>query len=166
MDPSGWDALAAGAVAAVVAAALTPFSSRLARRVGAVDEPRTRGLSDRPTPRLGGLAIFAGVLLAGLLFLPVGEDRWRMIAAGAALMTLVGALDDVYDLHPAVKFLGQIVAVLLPVLQGVRVETFTLPSAHRVELGDLGIPVTLLGIVLVVTVVIFSDGLDGRAAGV
>ncbi|HWH94065.1 MAG TPA: MraY family glycosyltransferase [Baekduia sp.] len=166
MDPSGWDALAAGAVAAVTAAALTPFSSRFARRVGAIDEPRERGLSDRPTPRLGGLAIFAGVLLAGLLFLPIGEERWRAIAAGAALMTLVGALDDVFDLHAAVKFAGQAVAVLLPVLDGVRVETFTLPFVHRVELGDLGIPLTLLGIVLIVNVVNFSDGLDGLAAGV
>src|SRR4051812_19899425 len=166
MDPSGWDALAAGAVAAVVAAALTPVSSRFARRVGAVDEPRARGLADRPTPRLGGLAIFAGVLLAGLLFLPIGEDRWRMIGAGAALITLVGALDDVYDLHAATKFAGQAAAVLLPVLEGVRVETFTLPFVHRVELGDLGIPLPLLGIVLIVNVVNFSDGLDGLAAGV
>src|SRR3954470_3145353 len=98
MDPSGWDALAAGAVAAVVAAALTPLSSRLARRVGAVDEPRARGLSDRSTPLLGGLAIFAGVLVASLLFLPVGDERWEAILAGAALITLVGALDDVFDL--------------------------------------------------------------------
>ena len=166
MNPSGWDALAAGAVAAVVVAALTPVSSRLAWRVGAVDEPRDRGLSDRPTPRLGGLAIFAGVLLAGLLFLPVGEERWRAIAAGAALMTLVGALDDVFDLRAPVKLAGQVVAVLLPVLNGVRVETFTLPFVHRVDLGDLGIPLTILGIVLVVNVVNFSDGLDGLAAGV
>jgi UDP-GlcNAc:undecaprenyl-phosphate GlcNAc-1-phosphate transferase len=56
--------------------------------------------------------------------------------------------------------------VLLPVLAGVRVESFTLPFVHRVELGDLGIPLTLLGIVLVVNVVNFSDGLDGLAAGV
>jgi UDP-GlcNAc:undecaprenyl-phosphate GlcNAc-1-phosphate transferase len=166
MDPSGWDALAAGAVAAVVVAAGTPLSSRFARRVGAVDEPRARGLSDRSTPLLGGLAIFAGVLVASLLFLPVGDERWEAILGGAALITLVGALDDVFDLHAAVKLLGQVVAVLLPVLEGVRVETFTLPFVHRVELGDLGIPLTLLGIVLVVNVVNFSDGLDGLAAGV
>jgi UDP-GlcNAc:undecaprenyl-phosphate GlcNAc-1-phosphate transferase len=166
MQPSGWDAAAAGLAAAVVTAALTPLSSRVARRVGAVDEPRDRGLSDRPTPRLGGLAIFAGVVVAGLIWLPVGEERWRMIAAGAALITLVGALDDVLDLHAAVKFGGQVVAALLPVLAGVRVQTFTLPFVHRVVLGDLGIPLTVLGLVLVMNVVNFSDGLDGLAAGV
>jgi UDP-GlcNAc:undecaprenyl-phosphate GlcNAc-1-phosphate transferase len=166
MQPTGWDAVAAGGVAAVVAAALTPLSSTLARRVGAIDEPRSRGLADRPTPRLGGLAIFAGVLVAMLIWLPVGEDRWRAICAGAALITLVGALDDVFDLHPAVKLAGQLGAATLPVLEGVKVETFTLPFVHRVELGGLGVPLTVLGITLVMNVVNFSDGLDGLAAGV
>src|SRR5206468_2144047 len=120
-----------------------------------------------PTPRLGGLAIFCGVLLAALLFLPVGENRWKAIVAGAALVTLVGALDDVYDLNPAVKLAGQVVAVLIPVKTGVRVETFTLPFIHRVVLGQtLGIVLTTLGIALIVNVVNFSDGIDGLAAGV
>jgi UDP-GlcNAc:undecaprenyl-phosphate GlcNAc-1-phosphate transferase len=166
MQPSGWDAVAAGTAAAVVAAALTPLSSTFARRVGAIDEPRGRGLADKPTPRLGGLAIFAGVLLAALIWLPVGEERWRAICAGAALITLVGALDDVFDLHPAVKLAGQLAAAALPVIEGVKVETFTLPFVHRVELGDLGVPLTILGIALVMNVVNFSDGLDGLAAGV
>src|SRR4051794_41960057 len=84
MPRTGWDALFAGLVAAGVTALLTPLASRLARRVGAVDEPRERGLSDRPTPRLGGLAIFAGVLLAGARFLPIRGERWRAVGAGAA----------------------------------------------------------------------------------
>ncbi len=166
MQPSGWDALAAGAAAAVATAALTPLSSKVAWRVGAIDEPRSRGLADRPTPRLGGLAIFCGVLLAGLLWLPVDDPRWRAIGAGALLITLVGALDDVLDLHAAVKFAGQVAAAVLPTLEGVKVESFTLPFVHRVELGDAGIPLTVLGIVLVMNVVNFTDGLDGLAAGV
>jgi UDP-GlcNAc:undecaprenyl-phosphate GlcNAc-1-phosphate transferase len=167
MHPSGWDAAAAGAVAAALTAALTPVSSRVARRVGAIDEPRGRGLAERPTPLLGGLAIFSGVLAAWILFLPAGDDRWRAIIAGAALITLVGALDDVFELHAGVKLAGQIGAALLPVLEGVRVESFTLPFVHRVDLGhDLGLVLTTLGIVLVANVVNFSDGVDGLAAGV
>ena len=53
-------------------ALLTPVTMRLARAVGAIDQPRERGLSDRPTPLLGGLAIFAGVLVAALIWLPAG----------------------------------------------------------------------------------------------
>ena len=166
MQPTGWDAVAAGVAAAAATAALTPLSSKIAWRVGAIDEPRSRGLADRPTPRLGGLAIFCGVLLAGLLWLPIEDARWRAIGAGALLITLVGALDDIFDLHAAIKFAGQVGAAVLPTLEGVKVETFTLPFVHRVELGGAGIPLTVLGIVLVMNVVNFTDGIDGLAAGV
>ncbi len=63
--PTELDALYAFLVAAAVTALLTPLTMRFARAVGAIDEPRERGLSERPTPLLGGLAIFAGVLVAG-----------------------------------------------------------------------------------------------------
>jgi UDP-GlcNAc:undecaprenyl-phosphate/decaprenyl-phosphate GlcNAc-1-phosphate transferase len=165
MPPSTWDAVAAAAVAAVLAICLTPLAVRLAYRIGAVDEPRARGLSDRPMPRLGGVAIFAGVLVSAVLFLPL-DGRFGAIIAGAALITVVGALDDIFELSAPVKLAGQIVAALIPVLDGVRVENFTLPLLHRVELGDLGIPLTVLGIVLIMNVVNFSDGVDGLAAGV
>ena len=70
--PTELDALYAFLAAAVVTALLTPLTMRFARAVGAIDEPRERGLSERPTPLLGGLAIFAGVLVAGLIWLPAG----------------------------------------------------------------------------------------------
>jgi UDP-GlcNAc:undecaprenyl-phosphate GlcNAc-1-phosphate transferase len=165
MPPSTWDAVAAAAVAAIVAVCLTPLANRLAHRIGAVDEPRARGLSDRPMPRLGGVAIFAGVLVSALLFLPL-DGRFGAILAGAAVITVVGALDDIFELSAPVKLAGQIVAALIPVLDGVQVESFTLPFVHRVELGDLGIPLTVLGIVVIMNVVNFSDGIDGLAAGV
>ena len=165
MPPSTWDAVAAAAVAAVVVVCATPIAMRLAHRIGAVDEPRARGLSDRPMPRLGGVAIFLGVLVSAMIFLPL-DGRFGAILAGAAVITIVGAVDDVFELSAPVKLLGQAGAALLPVLDGVRVEDFTLPFVHRVELGDLGIPLTVLGIVLIMNVVNFSDGIDGLAAGV
>jgi UDP-GlcNAc:undecaprenyl-phosphate GlcNAc-1-phosphate transferase len=165
MPPSTWDAVAAAAVAAVVVVCATPIAVRLAHRIGAVDEPRARGLSDRPMPRLGGVAIFLGVLVGAIIFLPL-DGPFGAIIAGAAVITIVGALDDVFELSAPVKLAGQCGAALLPVLDGVRVEDFTLPFVHRVELGDLGIPLTVLGIVLIMNVVNFSDGIDGLAAGV
>jgi UDP-GlcNAc:undecaprenyl-phosphate/decaprenyl-phosphate GlcNAc-1-phosphate transferase len=159
------DALAAAAVAAAVTAVLTPVVARGARRVGAVDEPRDRGLSERMTPVLGGLAIFAGIIVAALLWVP-GDGPYPAILAGAALITLVGALDDVFDLHPAIKLAGQVVAVAVPVLDGVVVDGFTLPFVGPVDLGPLAVPLTMLGMVLIINVVNFSDGVDGLAAGV
>jgi UDP-GlcNAc:undecaprenyl-phosphate GlcNAc-1-phosphate transferase len=165
MPPTPWDAVGAGAVAALLVVGLTPVAVRIAHRIGAVDEPRARGLSDRPMPRLGGVAIFAGVLVSALLFLPLG-GRFGAVILGAAIITVVGALDDMFELNAPIKLLGQTAAALVPVLDGVRVTDFTLPFVHRVELGHLGIPLTVAGIVLIMNVVNFSDGVDGLAAGV
>ena len=165
MPPTTWDAVAAAVVAALVVVCLTPISNHLARRIGAVDEPRARGLSDRPMPRLGGVAIFTGILAGALLFLPL-DGRFGAIVTGAAVITIVGAVDDIFELSAPVKLAGQIVAALVPVLDGVQVESFTLPLMGRVELGDAGIPLTVMGIVLIMNVVNFSDGIDGLAAGV
>jgi UDP-GlcNAc:undecaprenyl-phosphate GlcNAc-1-phosphate transferase len=165
MAPDGLDALLAAAAAAVVTAVLTPFVGRAARRLGALDEPRDRGLSQRMTPLLGGVAIFAGVVFAGLVWLPMDES-YRAILAGATVITVVGAVDDVIDLHPALKLAGQVGATAIPVASGVRVSDFTLPFVHRVDLGDLGAPLTIVGMVLIINVVNFSDGVDGLAAGV
>ena len=165
MAPDGLDALLAAAAAAVVTAVLTPFVGRAARRLGALDEPRDRGLSQRMTPLLGGVAIFAGVVVAALVWLPMSQS-YRAILAGATLITVVGAIDDVIDLHPALKLAGQVGATAIPVANGVRVSDFTLPFVHRVDLGELGAPLTIVGIVLIINVVNFSDGVDGLAAGV
>jgi UDP-GlcNAc:undecaprenyl-phosphate GlcNAc-1-phosphate transferase len=158
-------AVFAALVAFAVAAALTPVAARFARRIGAVDELKDIGLAKKHTPLLGGLAIFAGALLAGLFFLP-DNQRTEGILAAAALITIVGALDDIYDLHPAIKLLGQIAAAVVLVTSGVQVETFTLPFLHRVELAGFGGPATVFALVLLMNVVNFSDGVDGLAAGV
>src|SRR4051812_31319489 len=139
------DALLAFLVAAAVTLALTPQAARLARRVGAVAQPRERDLHDRPTPRLGGIAIPGGVLVSGILFLPTGEET-RGILIGACVITAVGALDDTLDLAAPIKLVGQIAAAFVPVQAHVRVENFTLPFIGAVDLGPVGgAALTLLG---------------------
>lgn len=159
------DAVFGFVAAAAVAAALTPLTARFARAVGAVDEPRERGLAARSTPLLGGLAIFAGVLVGSLLFLEL-DRQLQGILAGAALVTLVGALDDRFELPPVVKLLGQVAAATIPVACGVRVDNVTIPFVGPLDFGDAGGPLTVVGMVAVMNVVNFSDGIDGLAAGV
>lgn len=160
------DALLAFLVAGAVAAVLTPPVARLAERVGAIDEPRERGLAMRRTPLLGGLAILAGVAVAAALWLPLDQQTVGILL-GAALIALVGALDDVFELSPAVKLLGQVAAALIPVVAGVRVENVTLPFLGALDLGTgLGGVLTVVGLVGLMNVVNFSDGVDGLAAGV
>src|SRR3954453_5928956 len=158
-------AVLAALVAFAVTAALTTPVAKLARRLGIVDTLKDIGLAREQTPLLGGLAIFAGALVAGLIFLPDNE-RTQGILAAAALITIVGALDDAIDMPPFVKLAGQIAAAVVLVASGVVVDTFTLPFLHHVDLGDLGAPITALGLVLVMNIVNFSDGVDGLAAGV
>ena len=176
-QPTELDALYAFLVAAAVTALLTPVTMRLARAVGMIDEPRERGLSERPTPLLGGLAIFAGVLLAGLIWLPAGYARehqgqlWHGVLIAAAVITLVGALDDRFDLHPALKLLGQVLAAVIVVHFGVAVKAITLPFVGHLTFpntgpADAGPILTVIGLVVMMNVVNFSDGVDGLAAGV
>ena len=166
MIPSELDALYAFLVAAGVAALLTPLTMRLARRIGAVDQPRERGLSDRETPLLGGLAVFAAATIAGAIWLPHSRPYPGILAA-AALITLVGALDDRLDFHPAVKLLGQIAAAIVAVtVGGVNVPHITLPFFGLLTFPHIGPTLTAFGLVGMMNVVNFSDGVDGLAAGV
>jgi len=178
--PTELDALYAFLVAAAVTALLTPLTMRFARSVGAIDEPRERGLSNRPTPLLGGLAIFAGALVAGLIWLPAGypagpastaPQLWHGVLLGAGIITLVGALDDRFDLHPAMKLTGQVIAAVVVVHYGVAVKAITLPFVGMLSFPNAGVtnagPVlTVIALVAMMNVVNFSDGVDGLAAGV
>jgi UDP-GlcNAc:undecaprenyl-phosphate GlcNAc-1-phosphate transferase len=170
------DALYAFLAAAAVTALVTPLTMRFARAVGAIDEPRERGLSERPKPLLGGLAIFAGALVAGLIWLPAGfgkeaPDLWHGVLIGAAVITLVGALDDRFELPPGLKLAGQVLAAIIVVHFGVAVKAITLPFVGQLHFPNVGATnagpiLTVVGLVVMMNVVNFSDGVDGLAAGV
>jgi UDP-GlcNAc:undecaprenyl-phosphate GlcNAc-1-phosphate transferase len=175
-----WDAVFSFLVATAVAAALTPLVARLARRAGAVDRPRERGLSQRETPLLGGLAILAAVLIAGLIWLPPkillphvphtplgpgGVVHMWAVIAGACVIALVGAIDDIRDLPPAAKLLGQIAAAVLAVEGGAVVTSVTVPFLGALQFPNAGGVLTVIWLVALMNVVNFSDGVDGLAAG-
>jgi UDP-GlcNAc:undecaprenyl-phosphate/decaprenyl-phosphate GlcNAc-1-phosphate transferase len=176
--PSALDALLAFGVALALSWLLVPLTERLARRVGAIDFPRERSLHQVPTPKLGGLAILAGAVVALALFLPWVSST-RALIAGAGLIAAVGVADDLFELGALPKLVGQIVAAMLPVFAGVAVFSFTLPFLGRVSLDHVlfhdvvllgnvkvGHVLTVLGFVAVMNVINFIDGVDGLAAGV
>ncbi len=155
-------------VALALTFAATPLVKRLAIRIKAVDVPRdNRRMHKVPIPRMGGLAIFAGFLVSSLLFIPLGRE-FRAILLGALLLVVLGIIDDIVALKAQVKFVGQIVAALIPALSGVSIHGFVNPfqHAHYIALGVLSIPVTVLWIVGITNAVNFIDGLDGLACGV
>jgi UDP-GlcNAc:undecaprenyl-phosphate GlcNAc-1-phosphate transferase len=168
-------------VATVVAATLTPVAARLARRVGAVSLPSARGLAERATPELGGLAILAAVTLAAYFWMPssimlshtphgragsAGTVHTWGVFAGAALIALVGALDDVFDLHWAIKLAGQVGAAVVAVKSGAVITNVTIPFVGSLQFTDTSGLLTVIWLVTLMNIVNFSDGVDGLAAGV
>jgi UDP-GlcNAc:undecaprenyl-phosphate GlcNAc-1-phosphate transferase len=138
----------------------------MARLLGAVDRPDERRLNRRPIPRLGGLAIFLGIIVPSLAFLDLSSET-RGVLLGAAIATVVGAVDDFRGLSPPVKLGGQLVAASIPPMFGVWIDHFTLPLLGVVDLPAwLGVPLSMLFIVAVMNMVNFLDGMDGLAAGV
>ena len=175
-----WDAVFAFLVAVAVAFLLTPVAAVLARRLGAVAKPSERGLAERETPVLGGVAILAAVLVAAAIWMPdmirlprtVGArpgsggsaDTWALIG-GACVITIVGAIDDALDLRPQWKLLGQIVAAVIAVEAGAVVTDVTLPFVGALQFPHAGGVLTAIWLVGLMNVVNFSDGVDGLAAG-
>src|SRR6476659_7012639 len=157
-----WGALIAFGIVVL----LTPAVGGMARRLGVVDQPNARRLNKRPIPRLGGLAIFFGILVPSLAFLDLSGEM-RGILLGAAVACVVGAVDDFRGLAPLPKFAGQVAAAAIPVAFGVWIDHFTFPFVGVVDLPAwVGMPLTVVWIVAVMNMVNFLDGMDGLAAGV
>jgi UDP-GlcNAc:undecaprenyl-phosphate GlcNAc-1-phosphate transferase len=154
-------------VAFAIVVLLTPAVGGMARMLGVVDrsEGGRRG-TPRGVPRLGGLALFLGIFVPALAFLPLGGEM-RGILLGAAVATTVGAVDDFRGLRWWEKLGGQIGAAAIPCYFGVWVHNFTFPLLGREVLPTaVGVALTIIGIVAVMNMVNFLDGLDGLAAGV
>lgn len=157
------------AVSLIASFALTPGVKWLAVKIGAVDVPKDRRrMHDHPIPRLGGLAIFIGFVIAVLLFADVNRAL-RGILLGACLIVAVGVVDDSHPLGPGIKFILQIVAALISVGHGVLIQAV----ANPLPLGDpywsfgiMSVPITVIWIVAVTNSVNLIDGLDGLADGV
>src|SRR5437879_1154240 len=157
-----WGAL----VAFVVVVLLTPAVGGMARLLGVVDAPGGRRINRSPVPRLGGVALFLGIFVPALAFLPFNRDT-RGLLLGAAVAVTVGAIDDFRGLRWFEKLGGQVLAAAVPTWFGVWVDRFTFPflGIHALP-ASVGVPLTIIWIVAIMNMVNFLDGLDGLAAGV
>lgn len=162
-------------VAMGVTWAVTPGVVRLAEHLGAMDHPALRKAHAAPTPRIGGLAVFAG-FVAGLSFaayasgnlftIPQPGVYWRGLAIAATALMLVGLADDLWGLSFHWKFAAQIVAAFYVWECGFRIAEVTHPLGGILDLGMLSLPLTILWIVGITNAVNLIDGLDGLASGI
>lgn len=158
------------AVAFMISFAMTPIVKNFAVKIGAMDVPLDqRRMHDHPIPRMGGLAIFIGFLLAVVLFADV-TPQLQGVLIGSIFIVVLGAIDDLVTLSPMVKLFGQIIAAVIAVSNDVVIHIFMNPnifsSNQYVFLESLAIPFTVLWIVGVTNAVNLIDGLDGLACGV
>ena len=159
--------------AAAVTYFLTPPVRALAFRWGIIAPVRDRDVHDTPTPRLGGLAM-AGGLLAGFLLaskLPMmsavfdGSTTIVALLSGAAIIVILGIVDDKWGLDAPTKLAGQVLAAGVMAFQGVAI--IWLPIGGTFVLDPLtSVLLTVIVVVVSINAINFVDGLDGLAAGI
>ncbi|WP_010580287.1 glycosyltransferase family 4 protein [Liquorilactobacillus vini] len=156
-------------VAGVLSLVLTPLVRRLAFKIGAVDNPNARRVNKIPMPTMGGLAIFLSFNFVNFFLLrqqyPT-QQLWTLLVAEIVILA-TGIIDDIYELSPRQKLIGETLAALVVFfLCGIKMTTLTLPFLGSIELGWLSLPVTVIWILAITNAVNLIDGLDGLAAGV
>ena len=158
----------AAGLAFLVAGALVPLLVKFAVGRSLLDVPNTRSSHEVPTPRLGGVAIFGGLMgalfVGGLLrpaLLAAYREELLAIALGGALMTLVGLFDDLWEVPALTRLACQFVAAGILVVNGVRVDFITNYFGGPVLAAFL----TLVWIVGFTNAFNFIDGLDGLSSG-
>ncbi len=162
--------------------ALTPVARKIAIHFDAIDYPSARRVNMLPIPRMGGIAIFGGMVAAvavavfGMQFLgwenpfvpePSMQVNYWGVLAGVVLIFLVGAIDDIIDMNAKVKFLGQIIAACVVAGSGVLLSSIHNPiGSGYIEFGWLAYPITVFYLVAFANVINLIDGLDGLASGI
>jgi UDP-GlcNAc:undecaprenyl-phosphate GlcNAc-1-phosphate transferase len=156
-----------------ISLAITPVIRVAAIRLGVLDHPERRKLHEVPIPLLGGASIVISFLLvvAGVRVMApqlLGDEINKLPAllAGAVLISLLGVWDDWKGARPWVKLLVQTGAASLLVVAGIQARLFTNPLGGSLELGWVGIPLTIFWIVGVTNAMNLIDGLDGLATGI
>lgn len=158
-------AIVAVACAALVSYTITPPVRLLAFRIGAIDIPTdARRMHKKPIPRIGGLAIFAGFLIATLVFCDPSTQLFS-IWIGGGILVILGILDDIFRLPAWIKLIVQLCVAGIAVSFGILIDHITLFGAH-IEFGYFSIPITILWIVGLSNAINLIDGLDGLSCGV
>lgn len=154
--------------ALIVAAIVTPLSIKAAPKIGAMDIPKDeRRMHDKAMPRFGGVAIYAGIMVALAIFAS-DEKGIISIMVGCTMIYILGLIDDIRNLSPIVKLLGQVACAVLLYVQDIRIEFITNYFGEgSMVFGDIAcFIITVLWVVAITNAINLIDGLDGLASGI
>lgn len=168
-------------IAFITAFVITPYTIRLAKKVGAVDLPEDRRINKKPMPRLGGIAVISGFLLSVIyLVISMGlegkinflEDslykKLLGIFGGMIILGITCYIDDVKGIKPLTKLAGQTLAAIVVVSSGVLINNFTIPfRENSLVLNEVFSNILTIGWIVGITNAInLIDGLDGLSSGI
>lgn len=169
-------------LAFITAFVITPYTIKLAKKVGAIDLPKDeRRINKTAMPRLGGLAVIAGFLVSVIYLISIlqiegvniinGEESYfiKLIGflIGAIIIGIVCFVDDVKGVHPLVKLCAQIAAAVVVVKCGIRIEHINIPFLYKIGLSEaFSIILTIGWIVGITNAINLIDGLDGLSTGI
>ncbi len=160
--------IAAFASAFAITLVTTPLAKKISVKMGAIDVPKDRGMHKKPMPRMGGIAIVMGFMITVLVLYRFNPEmnvkQFTGFVVGASIIVVLGMVDDVKNLRARLKFCIQIVAALIVIYSGTRINVVMWPVTTYLQ--TLSVPITLVWIVGVTNAVNLIDGLDGLAAGV
>ncbi|MCD8089584.1 MAG: undecaprenyl/decaprenyl-phosphate alpha-N-acetylglucosaminyl 1-phosphate transferase [Clostridiales bacterium] len=160
--------IAAFSIAFGVCLVTTPYAKKIAKKLGAIDYPKSRGLNKEPMPLMGGLAMVAGFYAALFIVSPflsnLSKRQFIGFVIGGILIVITGMFDDAYELSPKVKFSAQLVVAVIVVLSGIRLDFVMYPLWEYLK-GFSPI-LTIIWIIGIINAVNLIDGVDGLAAGV
>ena len=155
-------------VAGVVAALFTPIAIWIAPKIGAIDIPKdNRRMHNKPMPRFGGLAMFVGMMTALAIFASADEGIVPVMI-GCTITYILGVVDDLWNMRPLWKLLGQIACATIVFAMGVKIQFITNYFGDgNMVFGVIACYfVTVLWFVGITNAVNLIDGLDGLAAGI
>lgn len=155
------------AVAFIITFSATPFVKLIAKKIGAIDVPKdNRRMHKKPTPRMGGLAMFYGFIASLLVFVDLDKPLMGIVL-GSIIIVALGIIDDCKALKAKPKFLVQILAAIIAVMMGVTIQYVKLPIIGTVHFSAPWSHIlAVIWIVSITNAVNLIDGLDGLAAGV
>ncbi|POA07885.1 glycosyltransferase family 4 protein [Staphylococcus carnosus] len=148
----------------IVSLILTPIVIKISVELDIMDKPNFRKVHTKPVSVLGGTVILFSFMLGIWIGHPIEREVIPLIL-GTIIMYLVGLIDDVYNLKPILKLLGQCIAALVVVYYGVTIDFIQL-SFGTIHFGILSVPFTVFWIIAITNAINLIDGLDGLAAGV
>lgn len=162
---------------------LTPYTIKIAKKIGAVDVPKdSRRMHNKPIPKFGGPAIIIGFLLSTIYLIITSSIEGNLnicgpenyiikllgILLGIMVLSFVCYFDDIKGIHPLIKLSGQICASAIVVVCGVRIDNFNVPffEGNIILSNAFSIILTMGWIVGVTNAINLIDGLDGLSTGI